>query len=98
MGDRLATIVIGRKVGGCCALCTGELGSHLTQCGLSRGLPRYQVASWSIQPFAAIHQRYRETGEAGQRSRGIGRTVTCNGRQNQSANGEVTALGIVMSF
>jgi len=28
-----------------------ELGPHLTQCGLSRGLPLYQVASWSIQPF-----------------------------------------------
>jgi len=27
------------------------LGHHLTQCGLGRGLPLYQVASWSIQPF-----------------------------------------------
>ena len=36
------------KVGrGCC----GVLGPHLTQCGLGRGLPLYQVASWSIQPF-----------------------------------------------
>jgi len=26
--------------------------SHVTQCGLSRGLPSYQVASWSIQPFS----------------------------------------------
>jgi len=24
---------------------------YLTQCGLGRGLPPYQVASWSIQPF-----------------------------------------------
>ena len=40
------------KSGGCCAsLRGGELGSHLTQCRLSRGLPPYQVASWSIQPF-----------------------------------------------
>ena len=31
--------------------CCGGLGSHLTQCGLGRGLPLYQVASWSIQPF-----------------------------------------------
>jgi len=23
----------------------GELGAHLTQCGLGRGLPPYQVAS-----------------------------------------------------
>ena len=38
----------GPKVGrGCC----GGLGPHLTQSGLSRGLPLYQVASWSIQPF-----------------------------------------------
>ena len=26
-------------------------GSSSTQCGLGRGLPLYQVASWSIQPF-----------------------------------------------
>jgi len=29
----------------------GELGLHLTQCGLGRELPPYQVASWSLQPF-----------------------------------------------
>jgi len=29
----------------------GELGPHLTQCCLLQGLPPYQVASWSIQPF-----------------------------------------------
>ena len=29
----------------------GELGLYLTQCCLGRGLPPYQVASWSIQPF-----------------------------------------------
>ena len=28
-----------------------ELGPHLTQCSLGRGLSLYQVASWSIQPF-----------------------------------------------
>jgi len=38
----------GPKMGrGCC----GGLGPHLTQCGLGRGLPLHQVASWSIQPF-----------------------------------------------
>jgi len=36
---------------GCCAPFRGELGSHLTQCCLGRGLPLYQVASLSIQPF-----------------------------------------------
>ena len=42
MGDRLATLDMGRKVDrGCC----GGLGPHLTQCGLGRGLPLYQVAS-----------------------------------------------------
>jgi len=36
MGDRLAAIDIGRKVGGgCCAPFRGDLGSHLTQCGLA---------------------------------------------------------------
>jgi len=38
MGNRLCTIDIGRKVG-------GKLRRHLTQCGLSRALPLYQVAS-----------------------------------------------------
>jgi len=33
-----------------------ELGPHLTQCRLGRGLPFYQVASWSIQ--AVDHNRY----------------------------------------
>jgi len=37
----------GPKSGGCCAPFRrgGELSLHLTQCGLSRGLPPYQVAS-----------------------------------------------------
>jgi len=34
-----------------CPFCGGELGPHLTQCRLGWGLPPYQVASWSIQPF-----------------------------------------------
>jgi len=29
----------------------GGTGFHLTQCGQGRGLPPYQVASWSNQPF-----------------------------------------------
>ena len=43
MGDRLATIDMGRKLRGCAPL--GQLGPLLTQCGLRRGLPSYQVAS-----------------------------------------------------
>jgi len=56
MGDRLATIDMGRKVGAAVLLFVGELGPHLTQCSLGRGLPLYQVASWSIQPFG--HNRH----------------------------------------
>ena len=54
MGDRARAV--GRNVGGCCVPFVGELGPHLTQCGLSRGLPPYQVESRSIQPFG--HNRH----------------------------------------
>jgi len=37
MGDRLATIDMGRKLGDCAPL--GELDPHVTQCRLGRGLP-----------------------------------------------------------
>jgi len=45
MGDRLATVDMGQKVGGGCGapLRGGELGLHLTQCGLGRGLSPHQV-------------------------------------------------------
>jgi len=36
---------------GLCPFRGGELGSHLTQCCVGRGLPPYQVASRSMQPF-----------------------------------------------
>jgi len=51
MGDRLATIGMGRKWWGAAVGAGSPLGPHLTQCGLGRGLPLYQVTSWSIQPF-----------------------------------------------
>jgi len=52
MDDRLATIDVDRKEGGVVPFSgLGGLGPHLTQCGQGRGLPPYQVASWSIQPF-----------------------------------------------
>jgi len=44
MGDRLATINIGRKVGAAVPLHVGELSPHLTR-RLGRGLSPYQVAS-----------------------------------------------------
>jgi len=45
MGNLLATIGMGRKVGAAVPLSVGELGPYLTQCRLSRGLPPYQVVS-----------------------------------------------------
>jgi len=51
MGDRLATIDMGRKLGVVPPFGRGELGPYLAQCGLGRGLPPYRVASWSMQPF-----------------------------------------------
>jgi len=48
MGDRLATRDIGRKEGVAAVPLSGEgevLGPHITQCGLGRGLPPYEVAS-----------------------------------------------------
>ena len=50
MGDRLATIDMGRKVRGAAVGAGSPLDPHLIQCGLGRGLPLYQVASLSIQP------------------------------------------------
>jgi len=43
MGDRMATIDMGRKLGVVPLL--GELGPHVTQCGLAEAIPSYQVAS-----------------------------------------------------
>jgi len=45
MGDRLATIGMGRKWEGAAVGAGPPLGLHLTQCGMGRGLPLYQVAS-----------------------------------------------------
>jgi len=45
MGNRLATIDMGRKEGAAVSLSGGGLVPHLTQCGLGRDLRPYQVAS-----------------------------------------------------
>jgi len=45
MGDRLATIGMGRKWGGAAVAAGSPLGPRLTQSRLGRGLPPYQVAS-----------------------------------------------------
>jgi len=49
--SRLDTTDMADKWGLLCLFLKGELGSHLTQCGLVRRLPPYQVTSWSIQAF-----------------------------------------------
>jgi len=59
MGDRLATIDTGRKVGVTALPLSmrGQLDLHLTVWpGLGWGLPPYQVASWSVQPSG--HNRH----------------------------------------
>ena len=52
----------------------GELGPHLTQCGLDWGLPPCQVSSWSSQPFG-YNTPTSPTAQTGQRSDSIRRTV-----------------------
>jgi len=42
MGDRLATIDMGRKVGAAVPLSMKEVGPNLTRCHLGRGLSPYQ--------------------------------------------------------
>jgi len=48
MGDRLATMDTGQKVGRSYRGGLGPTGSRLTLCGLGRGLPLYQV--WRLDP------------------------------------------------
>jgi len=75
MGDRLATINMGRKVGGYTVpIYVGreELGPRLTQCGLGRGLHTKRRLDPSNR-LATVHQRYRQADR--QRSDSIGRTV-----------------------
>ena len=49
--SHLATTNMGQKLGKGAMPLGVELGPHLIQCCPVRGLPSYQVASWSIQPF-----------------------------------------------
>jgi len=48
MGDSLATIDMGRKVGAVLPFFGGGLGPHLTQCGWGRGL--YLDAKFHLDP------------------------------------------------
>jgi len=54
MGDRLATTYMGRKLGRAVPL-SGELGPHLTQCRLGRGLPPY--TRWHLNPSSRLVTR-----------------------------------------
>jgi len=64
MGDRLATIDMGRKVGAAMPLNVGDLSPHLGQCRLGRGL--HIRTQWHLDPcnrLAMIHQSYKQTGQ-----------------------------------
>jgi len=52
-----------------------EAGPHLTQCGLDRGLPPYQVASSSTQPFGHNRHEPKSRGAAVPLSSGVGSWV-----------------------
>ena len=58
----------GPKRGGAAVPLSQKLGPSLVQCGLSRGLLPYQVASSSIQPFG--HNRHHQ--DMGQKLGGVG--------------------------
>jgi len=98
MGDRLATIEMGRKEGGLlCPFRREELGLHVTQCRLSRCLPRYQVASWSIQPFG--HDRHgpkigRELCPYGERAGSPSNTMSPGPRPTSVPSGILIHLAV----
>jgi len=62
LSSRLATPDMGRKWWSC-ALFGGDLGPHVTQCGLGRVLPLYQLESCSTQTFC--HNRHRPKNRGG---------------------------------
>jgi len=51
MGNRLATIDMGRKLGSRAPFYGGELGLHLAQCGLDRGRILIHPAVWPQQTW-----------------------------------------------
>jgi len=63
MGDRLATIDMSRKEGGCCAPFGWELGLRLTQCGLAEA---YLLTKWHLDPSSRLAQlTWAESGGGG---------------------------------
>jgi len=86
MGDRLATIDIGRKVGGAAVpLSVGEARSPSNT--MSPG-PRPTSVPSGILIHPTVWPQYTNVTDRQdrQRSRNIGRTVTSNGRPNTCAN------------
>ena len=81
MGNRLTIINMDWKVGGCCAPFRGGAGtpSNTMWLGPGRGLPAYQVASWSIPPFGrntpTLQDRQTDRQTHKQWSNSTGRTV-----------------------
>jgi len=61
----------------CCALSVEAAGSPSSSVAWAEA---YLCTKWYPDPsnhLATIHQRYRQTGQTGQRTRSISRTVTC---------------------
>jgi len=87
---------MGRR-GGCCStpLLGVELGPHLTQCRLGRGLLPCQVSSSAI--LATILQRYRQTGQSARQDNGacdsIGRSVLQTVAQKISCKSTLSRTG-----
>ena len=59
----------GPKSGGDVHLSVRELGPHLKQCHLGRGLPPHQVPSWSIQPFGHNTPTLQKDSKTGRQDR-----------------------------
>jgi len=58
MGDRLATIGMGRKWGGAAVGAESPLGPHLTQCGLGRGQATFLPSGILIHLTVWSHYRH----------------------------------------
>jgi len=70
MGDRFATIDMGRKVGDVVPFWE-ELGPHLTQCGMGRGLTPYtKWHRWHLDPSSHL-----ATTDMGRTVRGLLRLI-----------------------
>jgi len=84
MGDRARAKWAKKRAGLLCPFLWGQggLGFHLTQCRLGRGIPPYQVAYWSIQPFGHKTPTL-QTDRTGQRSDSIWRIVLQPVAQNR---------------